>query len=74
MEPAESFEQRAARRRRTWTARLGREQVASQAADSTVAERVEHLMCVSESAWAFAGRELPDYTREEMPGLVIRDP
>ena len=73
MNSEETFEQRAERRRRTWTARVGREQVAAQASETSVAERVAHLMLVSESAWALANRQIPEYSRAEMPGRVIRD-
>lgn len=73
MDEQETFEQRAARRRRTWVGRLGQEQVAPQATETTAAERVSYMSVLSESAWALAGRPMPEYTRAAMPGRVIRD-
>lgn len=66
----ESFEARAARRRREWQEGFDAEPM--RASDSTLAERIAAMRVVSESAWAFAGRELPGYTRAEMPGRVVR--
>lgn len=68
----ETFEQRAERRRRTWTARLGAEQLPARVEETTVAERVSHMSVVSESAWALAGLPIPEYTRASMPGRVFR--
>lgn len=73
MEKEETFEQRAERRRRTWTARLGGEQFPARADETTVAERVSHMSVVSESAWALARLPIPEYTRSSMPGRVLRD-
>jgi len=72
MEEEETFEQRAERRRRTWTARIGAEQLPARADETTVAERVSHMSAVSESAWALAGLPLPEYARGSMPGRVLR--
>lgn len=73
MEEEETFEQRAERRRRTWTAHLGTEQLPARADETTIAERVSHMSVVSESAWALAGLPIPEYTRGSMPGRILRD-
>lgn len=39
----------------------------------TAAERVGMVWQITLDAWASSGRPLPDYTRENMPGRVIRN-
>ena len=39
---------------------------------STVDQRLALVATLTRQQWAFAGLELPVYTRAEMPGRVIR--
>ena len=39
---------------------------------STVDERLALVRALTLRQWAFAGREVPTYTRAEMPGKVLR--
>ena len=63
---------RAERRRATWTATLGTEQRAPQAADSTPEQRVGVMQELALAGWALTGQALPEYSRATMPGRVIR--
>ncbi|MFZ5478881.1 MAG: hypothetical protein ACOZNI_19060 [Myxococcota bacterium] len=68
----EGLRERAERRRRTWRASVGRSHRAVQADESTLEERVSQLWTVSETAWAMSGRPFPTYSREQMPGRLVR--
>ncbi len=68
----ETFEQRAARSRRTWSGRVSSDHRAMQASETTIQERIGHMAALAESAWAMTGQALPTYTRADMPGRVIR--
>jgi hypothetical protein len=39
---------------------------------ATVDERMARVWILTRQQWAFAGREIPTYTRAEMPGRLIR--
>ena len=39
---------------------------------TTPAERIAMMWPLAVDAWASAGRRLPEYTRDRMPGRVIR--
>ena len=69
----ETFEQRAVRRRLTWTGRLCTAVVPMLASETTVEERIRFMSVVSEAAWAMSGRPMPEYTRDQMPGRLFRD-
>lgn len=68
----DDFQVRAERRRRTWRGGLVAEQRAMQASETTIEQRIAAMWAVAETAWAFAGQPMPTYTRETMPGRVIR--
>lgn len=68
--PSETADERAARRRATWRGATTDQPM--QAADSTVEERVLSMRELAETGWALLGRPLPDYTRADMPGRVLR--
>jgi hypothetical protein len=72
-ESEETFEERAERRRRTWTGRIGTSHVPMQASETTVEQRVSFMSVLSESVWAMTGRPMPEYTRDRMPGRLIRN-
>ncbi len=40
---------------------------------NTVEERLGMMWPLAVRAWRLSGRELPSYTRAEMPGRVLRD-
>ena len=73
MPTEETFEQRAARRRRTWTGRLGTSDTPMQASETTVEQRIAYMSVLSETAWAMTGLPMPTYHRSEMPGELFRD-
>jgi hypothetical protein len=69
----ESREQRA-RARAGWpiqTFALGQEPPEDLSAFS-VAERIALVERLTQNAWAAMGAEIPEYTRSEMPGRVVR--
>lgn len=39
---------------------------------ASVDERLALVWMLTRQQWAFAGREIPTYTRAEMPGRVLR--
>jgi hypothetical protein len=39
---------------------------------STVDERLALVWTLTRRQWAFAGRKMPEYTRAEMPGRIVR--
>lgn len=39
---------------------------------ATVDERIALVWTLTRQQWAFAGREMPKYTRAEMPGRLVR--
>ncbi len=41
---------------------------------STVDERIALVATLTRQQWAFAGLEVPTYTRAEMPGRLVRGP
>ncbi len=71
-DPEETVEERAERRRQTWTIQRVPVDTAMQAADSSVAQRVARMWQLSIDPWVLRGEPLPSYTRAEMPGRVIR--
>lgn len=68
----DAFEARAERRRRTWDGVVGPGHVPVQASESTIEQRIAAMRWVADTPWAFAGRALPEYRREDMPGRAIR--
>jgi hypothetical protein len=63
------LEQRA-RDRRSWPGVLTTEHAPAQLA--TAEERLASMWQLSLDAWAMQGRPLPGYTREDIPGRLIR--
>jgi len=51
---------------------LGQEDDAAIVLEGTSADRIRALWRVTADAWASSGRAIPDYTRETIPGRVIR--
>lgn len=71
-----SFEERR-RARAGWPIRkveLGREELADPRIPEGVDERIAMVRTLTLQQWAFAGLEIPRYTRAEMPGRIIRRP
>ena len=69
-----TFEERAAARG-SWPIRavpLGAEALSDERDQSTVDERIAAVAVLTREQWAFAGLEIPRYTRAEMPGELIR--
>ncbi|GEM_PF-841123 len=61
--------------RRNWPIRryqVGEEPNDDLTGATTAAERMAMVWRLSLDAWAMAGKPLPDYRREQMPGRVIR--
>lgn len=72
-------EQRAARAaaRGSWPVRrcvLGEEPAEELTATTTPSERLIMVWGLTLDAWALSGKPMPDYSREEAPGRVIRPP
>jgi hypothetical protein len=61
-----------ARRRRDWPGGLVDATTPAQA--HTAEERLAMMWQLAVDAWTLAGRELPTYTREDIPGKLIRPP
>ena len=64
-----------ARRRKDWpgsVVSLGQEDDAAIVLEGTSADRIRALWRVTADAWASSGRAIPDYTRENIPGRIIR--
>jgi len=40
--------------------------------EGTPGERVAMVWRLTQDAWAFSGRPIPDYSRDKMPGRIIR--
>ena len=59
-----------ARARRTWPGGLTTEHAPAQL--PTAEARLASMWQLALDAWALQGRELPRYTRAEMPGRLIR--
>ena len=69
-----SFAARAAARS-TWQIRrydLGKEPGDDLSATTTAAERIKMMWPLALDAWSFAGRQIPDYPRDQTPIRVIR--
>jgi hypothetical protein len=69
-----SFEERA-RARALWpirTVALGDESLTDDRDTSSVDERIALVATLTLEQWRFSGRELPTYSRAEMPGRVVR--
>jgi hypothetical protein len=74
-EPAERARQRRAATRGGWPVRrfaLGQEPDDDLSRTTTAAERIAMVWRLTLDAWAMTGRLLPEYTRDRMPGRVIR--
>jgi hypothetical protein len=74
-DPAEQARQRRAAARAGWPVRrfaLGQEPADDLSRTTTAAERIAMVWRLTLDAWAMTGRPLPEYTREQMPGRVIR--
>ncbi len=69
--PDETPEQRAERRRRTWSIRQVPVDGAMLASESTMEARVARMYQLSIDPWALRGEALPRYLRAEMPGRII---
>lgn len=52
--------------------RLGEEPLTDERDHTTVDERLALVAQLTRELWAFTGEPIPDYTRENMPGKVIR--
>lgn len=64
-----------AKQRAEWVGRkttLGGQDDATVVRHGTPGERIEMLWQVTWDAWVSSGRPLPNYTRAEMPGRLIR--
>jgi hypothetical protein len=69
-----TFEERRAARA-AWPIRkvaLGEEDLTDPLDTSTVDERIALVRVLTLQQWAFAGLEIPTYSRAEMPGRIIR--
>jgi hypothetical protein len=61
--------------RRQWPIkryRLGEEPGDDLSQVTTAEERLAMMWPLAKEAWALTGRPLPDYRREDTPGVVIR--
>jgi hypothetical protein len=63
---------RADLRRQTWTGRFVSREDDLPPVGATIQERLELLAELSERAWALTGQPIPQYTREQMPGRLVR--
>lgn len=64
-----------ARRRKDWpgsVVRLGQEADGAIILEGTSGDRIRALWRVTADAWASSSRAIPDYTRENIPGRIIR--
>lgn len=52
--------------------RLGAEPGEDLSDSTTPSERLAMMWPLAREAWLFAGRKLPDYTRENLPGRICR--
>ena len=64
-------EARADRRRKTWAATLSRNGEHSPAARLDPDLGLSVMWELAVNAWRLTGRDLPEYARDEMPGVVI---
>jgi len=74
--PSMGSAETAAEARRSWPIRryrLGEEPSDDLSDVSTAAERLGMMWPLTRDAWRLAGREMPEYTRAEAPGRVIRN-
>ena len=71
-DPSTPFEQRAARRKLTWVAVLRGDEGALPASATSVEERIAVMKELAETGGALTGRPWPEYSREEMPGRIVR--
>ena len=53
---------------------MGDEPLTDDRIPESVDARVAMVAILTKTQWALAGRELPRYTRAEMPGRIIRPP
>lgn len=63
------------RARHSWPIRkldLGQETSDDISAETTMQERLAMMWPLAVRAWTFSGRELPRYSRAEMPSQIIR--
>ena len=75
MDEAEEQRKRAAQRT-AWPMRrfqLG-EETDDLSAVTTATERIAMMWPLAIEAWSLAGLPIPDYTRETMPGRILRAP
>lgn len=63
---------RAAARRATWHGQLTTEHHPVQASEASAEQRLALLTELSVLAWTLSGRPLPSYSRQTMPGRLIR--
>ncbi|MCC6875249.1 MAG: hypothetical protein IT378_13160 [Sandaracinaceae bacterium] len=69
-----SFEERR-RQRASWpvrVVRLGEEELVDSRDASTIDERMALVWKLTRELWAFRGEPMPEYTRAQMPGRVVR--
>lgn len=69
-----SFEERR-RARAAWPIRkvaLGTEELSDSRISESIDERLAMVWALTREQWAFAGIELPRYSRAEMPGRLLR--
>jgi hypothetical protein len=52
---------------------LADEELTDPRSTSTVDERLALVWTLTKQQWAFSGREVPTYSRVEMPGRVLRE-
>lgn len=50
---------------------LGQEPAEDLSASTTAEQRLEMMWALSQEAWAFAGRAMPDYSRSETPIVIV---
>ena len=63
---------RAEKRRATMVGRLVDLREKQPPIGRTVRERLQMLAEISARSWALSGRPIPQYSRQEMPGVIIR--
>ncbi len=71
-EPLATAEERAEQRRRTWAIRRVPVDSAMLASESSAADRVARMYQLSIDPWVLRGEPLPSYSRENMPGRLVR--
>ena len=65
-----SDRERRALERRSWPGKLATTHEPAQLA--TAEERLASMWQLALDAWSIQGKELPDYTRDQIPGRLIR--